>query len=133
MIKCQCCPPIETSQLIYTANQLTGFYMRATLALNGLTFNLNLNLTSTQVPVKNLRLSFLRKIFSDYQSKTTLEKSSILFEKSSRCFTSFSLWHCDLNIWIITFVRFIYAINYRLCQTNLIQKTSQINRIILIW
>ena len=26
---------IETSQLIFTANQLTGFYMRATLALNG--------------------------------------------------------------------------------------------------
>ena len=27
---------IETSQLICCANQLTGFYMRATLALNGL-------------------------------------------------------------------------------------------------
>ena len=35
-IKCQCCPHIETSQLICTANQLTGFYMRATQALNGL-------------------------------------------------------------------------------------------------
>ena len=35
-IKCQCCPPIETSQLICTANQLTDFYMRATLALDGL-------------------------------------------------------------------------------------------------
>ena len=35
-IKCQCCPHIETSQLICTANQLTGFCMRATLALNGL-------------------------------------------------------------------------------------------------
>ena len=35
-IKCQCCPHIETSQLICWANQLTGFYMRATLALNGL-------------------------------------------------------------------------------------------------
>ena len=35
-IKCQCCPHIETSQLICTANQLTGFYMRATLAFNGL-------------------------------------------------------------------------------------------------
>ena len=32
-----CCPHIETSQLICTANQLTGFYMRATLALNELT------------------------------------------------------------------------------------------------
>ena len=28
---------IETSQLICTANQLTGFGMRATLAFNGLT------------------------------------------------------------------------------------------------
>ena len=27
---------IETSQLICSANQLTGFYMKATLALNGL-------------------------------------------------------------------------------------------------
>ena len=35
-IKCQCCPHVETSQLICKANQLTGFYMRATLALNGL-------------------------------------------------------------------------------------------------
>ena len=35
-IKCQCCLHIETSQLICTANQLTGFYMRATLALNRL-------------------------------------------------------------------------------------------------
>ena len=29
-------PHIETSQLICTANQLTGFYLRATVALNGL-------------------------------------------------------------------------------------------------
>ena len=34
-IKCQCSPHTETSQLIYCKNQLTGFYMRATLALNG--------------------------------------------------------------------------------------------------
>ena len=34
--KCQCCPHIETSQLIFRANQLSSFYMSATLALNGL-------------------------------------------------------------------------------------------------
>ena len=34
--KYQCCPHIKTSQLICCANQLTGFYIRATLALNGL-------------------------------------------------------------------------------------------------
>ena len=34
--KCQCCPHIESSQLICIVNQFTGFYMRATLALNGL-------------------------------------------------------------------------------------------------
>ena len=33
---CQCCPHVETSQLICTANQLSGFYMRATFAFNGL-------------------------------------------------------------------------------------------------
>ena len=32
----ECWSHIETSQLICTVNQLTGFYMRATLALNGL-------------------------------------------------------------------------------------------------
>ena len=35
-IKCQFCPHVETSQLICFANQLTGFYMKATLGLNGL-------------------------------------------------------------------------------------------------
>ena len=35
-IKCQCCPHIETSQLICCAHQLTGFYMRETLTFNGL-------------------------------------------------------------------------------------------------
>ena len=34
--KCQCCPHINLSQLIYTANQLTGFYVRAPLAFNEL-------------------------------------------------------------------------------------------------
>ena len=38
-IKCQCCLLIETSQLICYANQLTGFYMRTTLAFNGLSFS----------------------------------------------------------------------------------------------
>ena len=33
-IKYQRCPHIETSQLIFKANQLAGFYMRATLAFN---------------------------------------------------------------------------------------------------
>ena len=31
-----CCPHTETSQLICTENQLTGFYMRTTLALKSL-------------------------------------------------------------------------------------------------
>ena len=35
-VKCQCCPHIETSHLIFCTKQLTGFYMRAALALIGL-------------------------------------------------------------------------------------------------
>ena len=38
-IKWHCCPHKETSQLICTANRLTAFYLRATLALNGLNMN----------------------------------------------------------------------------------------------
>ena len=30
------CPHIETSELIYCANQLIGFYIKTTLAFNGL-------------------------------------------------------------------------------------------------
>ena len=36
LIKRQSCHHMETSQLIYRANQLTGFYMMATLVFNGL-------------------------------------------------------------------------------------------------
>ena len=35
-VKYRCCPHKETSQLISSANQLTGFYVRAALAFNGL-------------------------------------------------------------------------------------------------
>ena len=35
-IKCRWCPHIETNQLICTAKYMTGFYMRATLAFDGL-------------------------------------------------------------------------------------------------
>ena len=39
-MKHQCCQHIETSQLICSANPLTGFYMMATLALNELSTSL---------------------------------------------------------------------------------------------
>ena len=35
-INCQCRPDIETNRLVYTGNQFTGFYMRATLEINEL-------------------------------------------------------------------------------------------------
>ena len=43
-IKCQCCP---NSQLICCANQLTSFYMRATLAFNGLNNKVDKTLRKT--------------------------------------------------------------------------------------
>ena len=36
-IKCQCCPFVESSQFM-EFDQVAGFYMRETLALNGLTY-----------------------------------------------------------------------------------------------
>ena len=35
-IKCQCCHHIETSRVVCSANQLTGFYVMATLVFNWL-------------------------------------------------------------------------------------------------
>ena len=55
-IKCQCWPNIETSQMICCANQLTGFYMGATLAFNGLT------ILSFTVPFFDKRIKLLDNI-----------------------------------------------------------------------
>ena len=49
-IKCHCCADIETSQLICYANQLTRFYMRATLAFNVLT-NISLEINQLIISV----------------------------------------------------------------------------------
>ena len=45
----QCFHHIETNQLICTANQLTGFYMRATLPFNGL------NMQASSIVLRKLR------------------------------------------------------------------------------
>ena len=63
-MKYQCCHHIETSQLICYANQLTGFYMRATLVFNGLRVVLLLSSVkqkyddSQQYPLKNMSKIF---------------------------------------------------------------------------
>ena len=41
LIKCQNCHHIETIQLIYSANQLTGFYMMGAMAFKVLRYALN--------------------------------------------------------------------------------------------
>ena len=52
----ECCPHIETSQLICTTNQLTGFYMRATLAPNGLKAYFK-NISATTLFLRVMRLN----------------------------------------------------------------------------
>ena len=62
-IKYQCFPYIETSQLICCANQLTGFYMRATLALNSLNTVLQISkVHGCSNPRKNPFEMFLQKL-----------------------------------------------------------------------
>ena len=53
-MKCQYYPHIETSQLICKANQLTDFYMRTTLACNGLNSKIQFR---GYEKLSNLRLS----------------------------------------------------------------------------
>ena len=69
-MQCQCCPHTETSQLIYRTNQLTGFYMRVTLILNGLSNAIQ------KLPYKNLdkTLLFSRKsiLFEKLKTSTTI-------------------------------------------------------------
>ena len=55
-INSQCCPHIETR-----ANQLTGFYMRATLALNGLSRIAAMSLTISARFLSKFEQVFARK------------------------------------------------------------------------
>ena len=63
-------PHIETSQLICCANQLTGFYMRATLALNGLTiaFQTSINFWSKK---RDIKLTTFAKVLNILQELCT--------------------------------------------------------------
>ena len=69
-IKRQCCPHKETSQLICCANQLTGFYMRATQALN------------------ELKTFFVLMIFKDTHRKKELPKIKLQRLQKIRIWTS---------------------------------------------
>ena len=53
-------PHIETSQLTCTANQLTGFYMRATLAINGLVRGARIKILGSTNGVSKGCLKYLR-------------------------------------------------------------------------
>ena len=71
-IQCQCCRQIETSQLICCANQLTGFYMRAPLALNGLTLFQPVFMTCMNKgpwPATLLKMSLFPRCFPHFASK----------------------------------------------------------------
>ena len=62
------CPHIETSQLICHANQLTGFYMRATLALDRLSTYAKSSEKLTKIPSDTYRYKMLvfQKILRTY-------------------------------------------------------------------
>ena len=57
LIKRQSCHHMETSQLIYRANQLTGFYMMATLVFNGL----NIQVIGPQLVLGKTENSIIKK------------------------------------------------------------------------
>ena len=92
-IKCQCCPHTETTQLICTANQLTGFYMRVTLALNGFTFlthmtkndRIKLNFFDSYIEFK---LNWIIFILSNFNFRKPVLMWLIIYEDefSSRIF-----------------------------------------------
>ena len=54
----QCCPHKETSQIVCCANQLIVFYMRATLAINGLNIICNEFRASVGIQIKMLLQTF---------------------------------------------------------------------------
>ena len=75
-IKFKCCPHTETSQLTCTANQLTGFYMRATLALNGL--------NQSTKPLLHYKQSNHLVICDELKRKCNVNSSVLLSNKSKK-------------------------------------------------
>ena len=96
-IKCQCCPHIETSQLICFANQLTAFSMRATLVLDGLIKKIRLIFREVQATrdnekwsvnkIYNMRNIFLQKSFTKCDGEIVLRS----FSKNSKLSVSLDL------------------------------------------
>ena len=90
----QCCPHIETSQLIRCANQLTGFYMRATLASSSHQSNSDFLeiLDALSSPVCWLKILNLAKqdFFMCWKTLLLLNKSQMdLQNKLNNSFQSF--------------------------------------------
>ena len=90
-IKCQCCPHIETNQLICTANQMIGFYMRATLTLNGLLYvngyNIPKNSFLAEVNLELFLRTLLPNILTVYRSnhwRCSVKRRSYKFSKIHR-------------------------------------------------
>ena len=75
-VKCHCCLHIETSQLICSTNQLTGFCMRATLVFNGLMSRFVVSMKCViNIDPKNSFTTF---------TKCKSTRQSLLLVKSSR-------------------------------------------------
>ena len=73
---CRCCPHLKTSQVICCANQLTGFYMRGTLALNGLKNHLQCISFEIQTQLRNFKKS-VTEVLKVSLSCPCLEQSTI--------------------------------------------------------
>ena len=72
------CPHIETSQLICKANQLTGFYMRATQSFNGLSEHFKFKQFADSDIYKRFKYIDSKKLFKNIDSKKSTDIDKIL-------------------------------------------------------
>ena len=127
-IKCQCCPHIETSQSIGTANQLTGFCMRTKLALYGLKIAMNqyYHFIKRFKQTLNSKFKFTYPSFGGQLSRIIQKKS----------------WVSDIFLWVSDNIvsNMVYKTKYFLLTLEnegknggltIIPKTCQIFRIFL--
>ena len=116
-IKCQCCPQIETSQLICRENQLTGFYMRATRALTGFKED-NLSQRNCQNPFSHpglqgisqkiktagafswkweIRVVFMKSGHHSWQQENFFSYNPLIAGKYHLGEKYFRVWHCTTH------------------------------------
>ena len=109
-------PSLEISQLICCANQLTGFYIRAALALNGLMLGLLSKFTFSRLKVEMLELL---SNFQRHKGNCYVKLTMLLLLPVSALNAMYTITLCQKQLW-----RNLASVNLKLKKLNYLLKNQ---------